>query len=321
MDLLGVENDPTRRREVGKRLRAPMRALGWHGPHPMRIAGENGHAAGSSGYWRLPFRPRQPAVPVESDVGSDVESLADDLPDALERVTRLGLRKLERVLRTPLDVTDASLTRSQVTAAIGAVNAQLRADEQRLRAKASGDVLERLPALQCVRRQWLSSAQRSANRKREQQQRSSNPRLLWRKGLSMTSSQSIALATVFGLGLALAPVAWADSASDACAALVDARNALYSMINAKDKSAQDALNAKVQAASTKLDSVLAGMTGADAKLAADFKSIWDQFKATREKEIIPAIYKGNADDARKIADGIQSERLSKMWGIMSCKIR
>ena len=93
------------------------------------------------------------------------------------------------------------------------------------------------------------------------------------------------------------------------------------MMNTKDKSAQDALNAKVQAASNKLDSVLASMTGADAKVAADFKTVWNQFKDTREKEIIPAIYKGNADDAKKIAGGIQSERLSKMWRIMSCKVR
>jgi hypothetical protein len=137
----------------------------------------------------------------------------------------------------------------------------------------------------------------------------------------MISSQSVAVTTVLGLGLALAPAAWADPTTDACAALVEARSALYSMISAKDKSAQDAFNAKVQAASTKLDSVLAGMTGADAKVAADFKAVWDQFKATREKEIIPAISRGNADDAKKIADGIQSERLSKMWNIMSCKAR
>ena len=137
----------------------------------------------------------------------------------------------------------------------------------------------------------------------------------------MTSSKWIAVTTVFVLGLAFVPAAWADPASDACAALVDARGTLYSMISAKDKSAQDALNAKVQAASAKLDSVLAGMTGAQAKVAADFKAVWDQFKATREKEIIPAIYKGNADDAKKIASGIQSERLSKMWSIMSCKVR
>ena len=75
----------------------------------------------------------------------------------------------------------------------------------------------------------------------------------------------------------------------------------------------------MQEASTKLDSVLAGMTGADAKSAADFKALWDQFKATRDNQIIPAIYKGNADEAKKIADGIQFERLSKMWSIMSCR--
>ena len=142
-----------------------------------------------------------------------------------------------------------------------------------------------------------------------------------RMRFSVHTSQSIAVTTVFCLGLAFVPAAWADPASDACAALVDARGTLYSMISAKDKSAQDALNAKVQAASAKLDSVLAGMTGANAKVTADFKAVWDQFKATRENEIIPAIYKGNADDAKKIASGIQSERLSKMWSIMSCKVR
>ena len=77
----------------------------------------------------------------------------------------------------------------------------------------------------------------------------------------------------------------------------------------------------MQEASTKLDPVLAGMTGADAKVAAEFKAVWDQFKTTQDNQIIPAIYKANADEAKKIADGIQSERLSKMWGIMSCKVR
>ena len=57
----------------------------------------------------------------------------------------------------------------------------------------------------------------------------------------MTSSQSIAVTTVFGLGLAFVSAARADPASDACAALVDTRIALYSMTNAKDKSAQDAV--------------------------------------------------------------------------------
>jgi hypothetical protein len=137
----------------------------------------------------------------------------------------------------------------------------------------------------------------------------------------MTSSQTIAVTTVFGLGLTFASFAFADPTGDVCAALLDARTSLYSMLSAKEKSEQDALNAKVQAASTKLDSVLAGMSGTDAKRATDFKAVWDQFKETRDKEIIPAIYSGNAADARKLADGVQLERLSKMWGIMSCKVR
>ena len=49
---------------------------------------------------------------------------------------------------------------------------------------------------------------------------------------------------MLGLGLALVPVVWADPASDACAALVDSRSALYFMINAKDKAAHDAFNEK-----------------------------------------------------------------------------
>src|SRR5450759_4021454 len=84
--------------------------------------------------------------------------------------------------------------------------------------------------------------------------------LLRRKGLPMTSSKWIAVTMVFGLGLAFVPAAWADPASDACAALVDARGTLYSMISAKDKSAQDALNVKVQAASTESSLALAACT-------------------------------------------------------------
>ncbi len=135
----------------------------------------------------------------------------------------------------------------------------------------------------------------------------------------MTSNRSIAVSVIFGLGLGSVSVARADAVSNVCAALANARTALYSMLNAKDKSTKDALNAKVQEASSKLKSALAGMTGIDAKAAADFKALWDQFKITRDTQIIPAIYSGDADEAKKIADGIQSERLSKMWSAMSCR--
>jgi ABC transporter substrate binding protein len=141
LNLLEVGPDPILRQKVAKRLRASMRRLGWTGPRAMRIPAENGHAAGSSGYWRLPSRPPQPDASVDGEVDT---GLSDDLPAALEQVTRLGLKKLEKVLRVPLDPTDSNLVRSQVTAAGIAVNAQLRADEQRLRTKQTGDVLARL---------------------------------------------------------------------------------------------------------------------------------------------------------------------------------
>ena len=127
----------------------------------MRIPGENGHVAGCSGYWRSSVRPRQPAVPVEGAVEGDVEGLSDELPEALQAVTRLGLRKLEKVLKVPLDVSDPSLTRLQVTAAGIAINAQLRADEARLKARASKDVLGRL--LDAIEKERKRQAAEEAN--------------------------------------------------------------------------------------------------------------------------------------------------------------
>ena len=56
----------------------------------------------------------------------------------------MGLRKIKRLLRLPTDRADGNLLRAQVTAAGIAVNAQLRANEARLKAKASSDVLGRL---------------------------------------------------------------------------------------------------------------------------------------------------------------------------------
>jgi hypothetical protein len=95
---------------------------------------------------------------VEGEVEGVVEGLGGELPEVLEAVTRSGLRKLAQVLRKPLDVTDGNLLRAQVTAAGIAVNAQLRADEQRLRVKASGDALERL--LQAIEAERKRQAER-----------------------------------------------------------------------------------------------------------------------------------------------------------------
>src|SRR5262249_44037798 len=96
------------------------------------------------GYWRVPYAlPARGAAPTDY-VGGPVEVLSGDLPAELERVTRLGLGTIAKVLTAPFDRTDGNLTRPQVTAAGIGSNGQLRADEQQLRRKTSGDALARL---------------------------------------------------------------------------------------------------------------------------------------------------------------------------------
>jgi hypothetical protein len=140
LDLLGVGPDPVTRQKVAKRLPSRMKMLGWHGPRALRISG----SSPVQGYWRVPYAlPASGAAPTDY-VGGPVEVLSDELPAELERVTRLGLGTIAKILKAPFDPSHGNLTRSQVTAAGIAINAQLRADEQRLRTKQTGDVFARL---------------------------------------------------------------------------------------------------------------------------------------------------------------------------------
>jgi CRP-like cAMP-binding protein len=101
------------------------------------------------------------------------------------------------------------------------------------------------------------------------------------------------------------------------ATLMEARTALLSMLDARDTATRAALNAKVQQASKRLDEALSDLCGRDVKEIAKFRSIWEQFKATRQTEIIPAILTGKVDKARQVATGIQAERISVMKAILS----
>jgi Four helix bundle sensory module for signal transduction len=106
----------------------------------------------------------------------------------------------------------------------------------------------------------------------------------------------------------------------ACTALGEARTHLVAMLDATDKATQDDLKGKVHAASAKLDEVLAAMSkGPDAAKASEFKAVWEEFKNTRETEIIPHVYAGKKAEAKAIATGIQAERMKKMKGVMGCK--
>jgi hypothetical protein len=119
-----------------KPIAKAMRLAGWQGPKPIRIMGTNGKSVVVSGYEREVGK-----VPTVVDQS---QSVRGDLPSKLEAVTRLALREVGKVLKAPFDASDGVLTRNKVTAARIAINSQLRADEQQLRRKRSGDVLERL---------------------------------------------------------------------------------------------------------------------------------------------------------------------------------
>jgi hypothetical protein len=124
-----------------RRLRRVMRELGWRGPQPMRWGGKT-----LKGYWRHPTIGGLPAIVREAPVVEAATVERETLAPELEAVTRLGLQKLKQILRIPTDRGDGNLLRAQTAAAGLAVNAQLRADETRMKQVRRRDVLEQIMA-------------------------------------------------------------------------------------------------------------------------------------------------------------------------------
>ena len=120
-----------------RQLPRVMRELGWCGPRLMRWGKKTLH-----GYWRHPTV-GLPAVVREEPMAEREDSLAPEL----EQVTRLALQKLDQILRIPTDRGDGNLLRAQTAAAGLAVNAQLRADEAKLKQAPRGDMMERIIAM------------------------------------------------------------------------------------------------------------------------------------------------------------------------------
>jgi hypothetical protein len=99
------------------------------------------------GYWRHPTV-GLPAIVQEEPV-AEIERPREDgsLAPELERVTLLGLQKLEQILRIPTDRGDGNLLRAQTAAAGLAVNVQMRVDETRMKQVRRKDIMERIIAL------------------------------------------------------------------------------------------------------------------------------------------------------------------------------
>jgi hypothetical protein len=144
----------------GRRLRRVMRELGWRGPRRMRWGKRT-----TNGYWRYPTVGPPAVVQEEPVKETSVET--NTLASELEAVTRLGLQKLDHILRLPTDPGNGNILRAQTTAAAAAVNAQLRADETKMKQLQKGDVIARLLKIMEIEKAKIMEMERAKLEKEE----------------------------------------------------------------------------------------------------------------------------------------------------------
>jgi hypothetical protein len=121
-----------------RRLRRVMRELGWRGPRLMRWGGKT-----LKGYWRHPTTVGLPAI-VREEPMAKVATAEERLAPELEAVTRLALEKMTQILKMPTNPGDGNILRAQTAAAGLVVNAQLRADEAKLKQARRTDIMARI---------------------------------------------------------------------------------------------------------------------------------------------------------------------------------
>jgi hypothetical protein len=114
------------------------------------------------------------------------------------------------------------------------------------------------------------------------------------------------------LFLAATPWAHANEFSDLRTKLSAARESLVTMLTNKDK--RGAEQQKIVKDTADAVSAHLAKLKAPAGKEAQFKALvdnWTAFKKTRETDLVPAILAGKDDEARKIAGGVQKERITK----------
>ncbi|MDS4028535.1 MAG: hypothetical protein RKO66_00440 [Candidatus Contendobacter sp.] len=121
---------------------------------------------------------------------------------------------------------------------------------------------------------------------------------------------------------AVSSLAQATAIDDVDSYILQARAYLLAMMDATNKAALDKQGTFVTEATQKADAALVtamadpAQTTNAAKLK-EFQSVWDQFKATRDQEIIPALYADDLAKAKGLASGIQTDRFKKMTGLLN----
>ena len=119
------------------------------------------------------------------------------------------------------------------------------------------------------------------------------------------------LSTAF-ITLSASQWAFANEFTDLRSQLSAARESLVTMMVNKDKRGAD----QQKLVKNTADAVSAALAKikAPAGKEAQFKELaetWNAFKKTREVELVPAILAGKDDEAKKLAGGIQKERITK----------
>ena len=112
--------------------------------------------------------------------------------------------------------------------------------------------------------------------------------------------------------------AFANPFADLRGELSAARESLVTMLTNKDKRGADQqrlVKQTAEAVSARLQALKAP-PGKEAQLK-ELREVWNAFRKTREEELVPAILAGKDDEARKIAGGIQRERITRAQQLVS----
>jgi len=122
------------------------------------------------------------------------------------------------------------------------------------------------------------------------------------------------ISSVLVSGLLLASsIANAGQFGDLHAKVVEARDALITMVKNTDKRGE-AQQKLVKDSANAVSAMIATMS-APAGKEQQFKEMadnWAAFKKTREEELVPLILAGKQAEGKKIAMGVQKERLTKV---------
>jgi hypothetical protein len=132
----------------------------------------------------------------------------------------------------------------------------------------------------------------------------------------LLTSIFVALATVAALSMSTG--ARADGFGELRAQLSAARESLITLLVNKDKRGADQQKI-VKDTADAVSAHLARLKAPPGK-EAQFKELvdnWNAFKKTREVDLVPAILAGKDEEARKIAGGIQKERITRCQEMVS----